>query len=399
MGDRLRVLLVDDDELFRSFVRHMLRVSEVDVDEAGTLAEGRAKLERSTYDAVLLDLHLPDGMGLSLLESTEKNEKSPAIVMLTSDDDERTARRALRCGAEEYVIKTSLSRRLLVRVLEHSIERARHRRPSLPAPSTEELLQLAGGIAHQVSNPAAFVQSNLRMLVQHIDALERMVDQLSSLNPEDRRAVDPLLERNDASTRLAELRTLLADNEDGMRRITSVVKELRAMAGLDAATLSVPPPQRVFPAPSEPERRRKRVLLIDDEPALLRAYQRILRQEYDTVTAAGGAEALEVLAVDADFDAIVCDVVMPDVDGTAVLLAIEKNHPELCEKFLFCTGGVFTASARDLVVRASAEILEKPVEEHQLHEALARITRRERRTEEDPSPPARRSAPRTTVDV
>lgn len=120
-------------------------------------------------------------------------------------------------------------------------------------------------------------------------------------------------------------------------------------------------------------RLRGRVLVIDDEPAVLRAFTRILRPRHDVVAVASGAEALRVLEADQHFDAVLCDVMMPDVDGPAVFEAMRRNWPALCARVLFCTGGEFTERAARFLKDVSNPVLRKPVGADQLREAVGRV--------------------------
>ena len=87
---------------------------------------------------------------------------------------------------------------------------------------------------------------------------------------------------------------------------------------------------------------RARLLIIDDAPMLLRAYQRSLATWYDIEVANSGAAAIERLVQDARWDAILCDLMMPDMDGVAVHDWVLAEHAALSERMLFSTGGAFT---------------------------------------------------------
>ena len=104
-----------------------------------------------------------------------------------------------------------------------------------------------------------------------------------------------------------------------------------------------------------------RVLVVDDEPMLRAAFLRALAPRHDVIEAAGGAEALEHIERGGPFDVVLCDVMMPDVDGPAVYEATRDRHPSLLERFVFLTGGVFTARTRDFLASVRALVLEKPV--------------------------------------
>ena len=74
--------------------------------------------------------------------------------------------------------------------------------------------------------------------------------------------------------------------------------------------------------------RRRRVLIVEDEPALRLSYERAFQSWYDLVFASTGAEAMEQLA-HAEPDVAVLDMRLPDTDGVELLRRIRVRHPEL----------------------------------------------------------------------
>ena len=110
---------------------------------------------------------------------------------------------------------------------------------------------------------------------------------------------------------------------------------------------------------------------MDDEPTLLTAYRRLLADRMDIVTASGGREALEQLERDPAFDAVICDLVMPDLDGQGLYHEVVARFPALSQRMVFCTAGAFTP--RDVAFAATmrGRVLGKPFEAETL-EALVR---------------------------
>ena len=93
---------------------------------------------------------------------------------------------------------------------------------------------------------------------------------------------------------------------------------------------------------------RRRILAIDDEALLLKAYRRMLGDMHDVQTAVGAQEALRVLANDRQFDAILCDLQMPDVSGAELYGTVRLRYPALAERFIFVTGGAFSERCQAL---------------------------------------------------
>ncbi len=104
-------------------------------------------------------------------------------------------------------------------------------------------------------------------------------------------------------------------------------------------------PGSMTPVPL-PTQRRGRVLVVDDEPGVGKVLRRILR-EHDVEVASGGRQALEWLQREPDhFDAVLCDVMMPDLGGKDLFEAVRRTHPGLERRFVVVSGGAVTANAR-----------------------------------------------------
>jgi PAS domain S-box-containing protein len=125
------------------------------------------------------------------------------------------------------------------------------------------------------------------------------------------------------------------------------------------------------PAASEPRPgRRRRVLVIDDEPTLATMIRRVLSRDCDVRIAADGREGLAALTdVDA-FDVILCDLMMPDLTGMDVYAEVARRLPGLEKRFIFMTGGAFTERATEFLAHTKNRRLEKPFETHVLRAAI-----------------------------
>ncbi len=109
----LRILAVDDDPLNRSLIRAILvraddpAVRGALLHEVGTLAEARAILAREPVDLVLLDVHLPDGLGLSLAAElrTRPAASRPALLALTASVLPAEQQAAIDAGCDAFLAK------------------------------------------------------------------------------------------------------------------------------------------------------------------------------------------------------------------------------------------------------------------------------------------------------
>jgi diguanylate cyclase (GGDEF)-like protein/PAS domain S-box-containing protein len=87
------------------------------------LSDGLEHLSRDSFDAVLLDLYLPDSSGIPTLSTIHMAAPQLPIVVLTGLNDRETALRALREGAEDYLLKDDLEGPLLIRTIRYALER------------------------------------------------------------------------------------------------------------------------------------------------------------------------------------------------------------------------------------------------------------------------------------
>jgi len=113
-----RLLLVDDDTRLASMVSEYLGRAGFEVETAGSLAAGRELLAANHYDALVLDLMLPDGDGLELcreLRGAAKTRQLP-LLMLTARGEPMDRIVGLELGADDYLPKPFEPRELLARV-------------------------------------------------------------------------------------------------------------------------------------------------------------------------------------------------------------------------------------------------------------------------------------------
>jgi Flp pilus assembly CpaE family ATPase len=143
----VRVLLIENNPADAGLVRSMLSEShgaEFRVEWAKALAPGMILLGRGEIDMVLLDLSLPDSQGLESLTAIRHAAPSIPVVVLTSLDDQDFAHEAVRCGAQDYLIKGELTGGMLARTLSYAMLRQRDQARALRAESQAALNKIAG---------------------------------------------------------------------------------------------------------------------------------------------------------------------------------------------------------------------------------------------------------------
>jgi serine phosphatase RsbU (regulator of sigma subunit) len=123
--ERLRVLLVEDDDADAFLVGELLDEADAAVDlvVASSLAEARTKV--TGVDCVLLDLGLPDAQGLDGLRRVIALAAGAAVCVLTGRQDEHLGVIAVAEGAQDYLVKGQVDGVLLTRALRYAVERKR----------------------------------------------------------------------------------------------------------------------------------------------------------------------------------------------------------------------------------------------------------------------------------
>ena len=131
-----RLLLIDDDARLAAMLGEYLRAAGYEVETAGSLASGRERLAQASFDALLLDLMLPDGDGLDLsreLRAQARTRRLP-LLMLTARGESMDRIVGRELGADDYLGKPFEPRELLARV------KALLRRAQ-PEPEADEVLR------------------------------------------------------------------------------------------------------------------------------------------------------------------------------------------------------------------------------------------------------------------
>lgn len=104
----------------------------------------------------------------------------------------------------------------------------------------------------------------------------------------------------------------------------------------------------------------KQVLVVeDDEDQTLLLEDYLESYSYRVTTASNGLEGLKAV-MEADFDVILCDVVMPTMPGDMFYHAVQRAKPQLCGRFIFLTAHQENPRVKDFLNRVSGKVLMKP---------------------------------------
>jgi signal transduction histidine kinase len=123
------------------------------------------------------------------------------------------------------------------------------------------------------------------------------------------------------------------------------------------------------PAPPRP---RGRILVVDDEPLVGTVIQRSLQGQHQVEFAPSARAALAMLEAGRTFDAVLSDLLMPEMSGMDLYREIRRRDPRLAERMVFLTGGAFTPAASDFLANEPVECIEKPFEIEAIRAVIAR---------------------------
>jgi two-component system OmpR family response regulator len=101
----MRALLVEDDAAMALLTKQVLEQEGFAVDHASTGNDAQTLAFVNEYDAIVLDLGLPDGNGLTILQHLRREGRSTPVIVLTATNDSASTVRALDAGADDYLTK------------------------------------------------------------------------------------------------------------------------------------------------------------------------------------------------------------------------------------------------------------------------------------------------------
>ncbi len=151
-----------------------------------------------------------------------------------------------------------------------------------------------------------------------------------------------------------------AESEIGRGSTFRIV--LPPAAGREVETIVVPPHAGAT--------RRGRILVIDDEPMLCVTIERTLTRENEVTTTTSAKEAQRLLCEGAQFELILCDLMMPEMSGMDLHAEVAQREPACAAKFVFMTGGAFTEKASRFLAQSSNPTIRKPFKASELRELV-----------------------------
>jgi signal transduction histidine kinase len=171
----LRLLLIEDNEVYRQLIRGQLESvasGTIALESTDRLASGLERLSQGGVDAVLLDLLLPDSSGIDTLWKTLAHAPDVPVVVLTALDDEELALSAVKGGAQDYLGKEQVTGEMIVRSVRYAIERKSlisRLEDSLAdlERNNEDLGQFAAAATRILQPPIDAISRTCEFLLQH----------------------------------------------------------------------------------------------------------------------------------------------------------------------------------------------------------------------------------------
>jgi nitrogen-specific signal transduction histidine kinase/CheY-like chemotaxis protein len=120
-------------------------------------------------------------------------------------------------------------------------------------------------------------------------------------------------------------------------------------------------------------RRRGKVLVIDDEPGILRMVTRILASEHDVTATSDATEGLRLICGGGAYDVILCDLMMPQLSGVDLYEQVRRERPGHEARMVFMTGGAFTDKTRDFLDVIANRKLSKPFSAREVRALLSEL--------------------------
>jgi DNA-binding response OmpR family regulator len=122
----INILIVEDNEADARLCKEALSEDPIRVFEtvvAGSVSKAMAEMDQGNFDAVLLDLSLPDSDGLDTVSSIFRRAQNIPIIVTTGRNDEQLGLKALTLGASDYLPKAEINGAILCRAVNYAIER------------------------------------------------------------------------------------------------------------------------------------------------------------------------------------------------------------------------------------------------------------------------------------
>jgi DNA-binding response OmpR family regulator len=234
--DRVRVLLIEDSEEDATWIKMILRKAEnvtFDIDHVDWLSNATTALINRTYDVILLDLGLPDSLGLETLTEIQKVAGATPIIVLTGHDEMRLAMDCMEGGAQDFQLKSDVKTRPLERAILYAIKRRHHE--TIGKDLINASMSTFG--EDDIDTPKlALIRAHVNKIPEAIDEIRGYLRRNAPNAYDD---VDSILAAHNMTTVIKEIRDIVAPKN---RQAKSTVQNMahQTLSNIQAATTPVP---------------------------------------------------------------------------------------------------------------------------------------------------------------
>jgi len=375
---RRLLLIIEDDVAFAEIVANLARELSFQFLVAHSAEEGMRLALQFLPAAIILDVNLPDRLGLSVLDRLKQNGSTrhiPVHVMSVED----YSRMALSMGAAGYLLKPVL-REELVNVFTDMKERLTRLRRLLvvedDAVQREAVTQLLSSEEIEIVAVATVAEARQRLAAGSFDCVVTDLslpdasgyDLLESMAHDEAYAFPPVIVYTG--------RSLTADEEQKLRRFSSaiIVKGARSPERLlDEVSLFLHQVEATLPAERQRMLRQARdreaafdgrkILLAEDDVRNIFALSSILEPKGAKLyIARNGREALEHLQRTPDIDLVLMDIMMPEMDGLEAIRQIRGRRERFSKVPIIALTAKAMSDDRELCLKAGAnDYMAKPL--------------------------------------
>jgi len=115
------------------------------------------------------------------------------------------------------------------------------------------------------------------------------------------------------------------------------------------------------------------VLVVDDDPGILNALTRLLQRDGHTVQTATDGQAALAFLQEGSYDLILCDLLMPELDGQTLYGLLQRQLPALCQRMIFLTGDTLSPESMLFVEQCGQPWIPKPCSIDEIRTTMAQV--------------------------